>query len=114
MDSTITAAIIGGVVAIVAPILTLIVKEYLEQKSLKAVKGRRGALVGKWKGPLKRTVGPGGAPLNVEVTIEFTKHGKRILGRAIYTPNGSTTRQLDFTGGFLHEQFVKLDYKNPD
>ena len=46
--------------------------------------------------------------------MNFTKHRKRIVGRMTFTMPGLATRTLDFTGGFLHEQFVKLDYNNPD
>jgi hypothetical protein len=114
MSPTIVAAIIAGVVAIVAPIITLVAKEILEQKPFSPVTGRRKALVGKWHGILKEAKGPGGKPLEVDLTFEFTKHRKRILGRTTFTLPGRATRTLDFTGGFLHEQFLKLDYNNPD
>src|SRR2546423_14769182 len=107
MNPTIVAAIIAGAVAIVAPLITLVVKEILEQKPFSPVTGRRKALVGKWHGVLKEVNGPGGKPLEVDITFEFTKHRKRILGCATFTLPGLATRTLDFTGGFFHEQFLK-------
>ena len=114
MNPTIIAAIIAGAVAIVAPLIALFAKDYLAQKPLGRVIGRRKALVGKWKGSLKEEAGIGGSPLEIEVTVEFTKQGKRILGSAMLTRPGSAPRHLAFIGGFFHDQFVKLEYTNPD
>src|SRR5947209_1056856 len=112
MNPTIIASVIGGFVALVVPILTLIAKDWYEGRKFTKDKTRRDALVGTWRGPMKQAIGRNG-PFETVATIKFTEHGKKIIGKATYT-SGEAEYELDFVGGFLHEQFVKLDYNNPD
>jgi hypothetical protein len=114
MSPTIVAAIIAGSVAIIAPIITLLIKEWIEQKPFSKISGRQKALIGMWRGSLKQAIVREGTPAEMEITIKFIAKGKKILGSTTLTPPGFAQRELGFIGGFLHEQFVKLDYSNPD
>src|SRR5712691_9342390 len=89
MDQAITVAIIGAVGTVVAPIITLFVKEYIEQKPLGAMTERRTALVGDWKGSL-RPVGQE----DIEIEITFTKKKKKILGTGSFTAADGRSHHL--------------------
>jgi hypothetical protein len=113
METPIITAIIAGSVAIVSPIITYVVTRMYDQRGLGKIKGRRRAMVGSWKGDIVQEIDGKSVSMNLEIT--FTA-GKRVIegtGEFISQTTNQVTR-LKFTGGFYHEQFVKLDYANPD
>jgi hypothetical protein len=113
MEAPIIAAIISGSVAIVSPVITYAVTRVYDRRRLGKIEGRRKAMVGVWKGNIVQNMK--GALLSMSLEITFTASNKVIEGSGEFiSPTTNELAKLKFTGGFYHEQFVKLDYTNPD
>jgi hypothetical protein len=109
MDSTVIASVITGAAAIIVPFTTYLTKVY-EQRFLEPIsRSRRDALIGKWQGTVNQP------PSNATVTIYLNASRKKITGKADLNINFQGQPYfitLVFTGGFFHDRFLKLDYRN--
>ena len=117
MDPKIVAAIISGAFAVVAPILTLILKQYFDNRSkLPIPSGRREAITGRWQGMAHQEQGPQG-PFDFPLTVELTA-GRKILSGVLtirYEIDGRQEQaQFNVSGGFFHGSFLQLNYTPRD
>ena len=114
MDSTIVAAFVSGVLAIVAPIVTLLLKQYLDNRvKLPIAAGRRQALSGRWEGSLHQDRGPDGKPIDFPGSIDISAGRKTVSGTlTIRLDLDGQIEQAKFnlSGGFLHGVFLLLNY----
>ncbi len=112
MESATLAAIISGTAAIGSPLITLAATRIYDNRKLIAVKGsRRQAIVGTWLGRSKQK--HDGIDLETDVKLMITAGKKLIEGEAHFAgPITGRPTHVRFAGGFLYEQFVKLDYSN--
>jgi len=108
------AAIIGGGVALIAPITTYIATRLYDQRSLQKLDGSRRALLGKWRGELIQEYE--GKPVAVVIDLEFTAANKKIEGVAEVDDfrAGRPRDKLKLEGGFRVDRYIKLDYENRD
>ena len=113
METPIIVAIISGSVAIASPLITYVVTRMIDRRKLKDITGRRKAVIGSWQGNLVQEMS--GTVFTIELEMTFVAGKKTIEGRSeFYNPITNQITRLRFTGGFYHEQFVKLDYTNTD
>src|SRR5437868_1478080 len=98
METTIKAALISGVVAIVAPITTYVATRIYDRRGLGKIVGRRKALIGTWKGNIVQDDSQFGG---MNLTMTFTSSGKVIEGNCeLIYPVDNQLIKLRFTGGF--------------
>jgi hypothetical protein len=111
-DPAVVAAWIGGASAIVASLVTVVATKAHDYRFLQPMLAdRRKALVGNWHGEAVQ------AELTATVELRLGASGKNVTGVAeLQFVFGGTDRHLilDLTGGFLHDQFLKLDYTKKD
>jgi len=113
MQPEVVAAIITGGVAVLAPIITLVFKQIYDRRSLGNIKGRRKAVIGTWSGSIVQEIDSNVVSFNLEITFSAGK--KIVQGDASFiSPTNNQLTKLKFIGGFLHERFIKFEYKNPD
>ena len=113
MSPEIVAAIISSMVAIVAPIITLVVKNNYDRRFWETITGRKKAIIGTWVGAITQTID--NIPTSLNLEIVFTANKKIVKGDAsIISPTTGKSIKLKFVGGFLFERFIKFEYKNPD
>lgn len=112
MDVTLTAALITGLCTILAPIITLFLKNEIETKRYQTIsKNRRNALKGIWKGYVYQRSPVPDDSIDYEVTITF-KPGRKIeKGRAIYKI-GDFITDIKLTGGFYDSKYLRIHYEN--
>lgn len=113
------AAIISGIFVIVAPILAYIFTKHYENKDkdfLTISQSRKIALDGSWNGKVFQAEWLNGQPINYPFTITLDVSKKEIKGTGIvHFPMSKTeihSFNISLKGGFLHDRFLKLDYKN--
>jgi len=78
---------------------------------------RREALKGQWKGSARQEIGPDGNPIDYAVTsrVTATSHVIQAEAQLHFQMQGQKyTEHLQITGGFLHDRFLKLEYKISD
>jgi hypothetical protein len=105
------AAIVSGIFTFIGGLITFFLMKYYEQRQLLPVGGaRRNALCGNWKGQItQRTVG------SYEVEMSLQSKGNKIIGKGwLRHIERNLLITLEMEGGFLYENFLKLDYKNSD
>ena len=86
MDTAIIAALIGGACTLVASILTLLIKEIIDQRKLyKPAYDRREALLGKWQGQFIQRDQEKNNTFSYPTSFSFIPHRKVIKGEASYT-----------------------------
>lgn len=118
MDSTIIAAIIGGIFAIGASIVTFVVTRIFDNDSLSDTKNaRQFSITGRWEG---HTSQEGGVlvrkDLDVPLAFSFksTRRGTQGAGSLSITLQGNTTPttlNMIVKGKFVYERFLKLEYE---
>jgi hypothetical protein len=116
MDNSLVTAIITGVVAIVSPILTLIVKDRLERRQsiFKAQPlARRKAISGSWAGTVYQTEGPAGPPIKFDIELDLSTDGIKVGGKGFFEWDGRPT-ELQISGGYVDDSYLKLEYKDAD
>lgn len=131
MDPNITAAIVSGVFAITASIVTLLLKEYIEDidklpiskvvEELPISRVGHDVLNGIWGGTACQYQVPNcmSLPLNFPVLLEFSAGRKRIsgvltIGVELSLPYDSYNAEFDCTGGFYYGSFLQLNYMARD
>lgn len=107
-------AIVGAVGGATAGLLISAIRKI---RLFDPMRGRQNSLTGTWHGEATQTSSTGEI-LNYEVRLDL-KAGKRQIkgtGRIEGKIDGEiVVQQLDiFTGGFMFDQFLKLEYKNED
>lgn len=111
MDPPVIAALIT---AIVGPIVTLVATKAYERRFLEVMPdNRQKALAGTWAGVAHQEVGPDGNPLGSSITLELTTTRKTVAGTGRLCDQDYEAR-FTISGGFLHQRFLKLKYKNTD
>lgn len=111
MSPELSAELVKGLFAISGSLITFFLVKYYEHRQLLPVGGaRRKALCGNWKGQItQRTVGT----YAVEMSLE--SKGNKIIGKGwLRHIERNLLITLDMEGGFLYENFLKLDYRNAD
>ena len=106
------------ITAIIGPLLTYFIRDWHKNKPLKIIRaGRRKALNGNWQGSAYQEIGPDGNPLDAKLHYTLTASRKIVRGSGIYSlklKDKDQSRNFTASGGFLHDKFLKLDYKNTD
>lgn len=113
MDPAIIAAIIGGVCAVLGPIVTLLITRYLDNRDkLTMSTGRKAIISGQWKGKISQVNDRAGA---APITVKFIAKRKKVYGLTLiqYPSDGHKAAydaEFEFEGGFLYESYLRLDY----
>ena len=106
------------ITAIIGPLLTYFIIDWHQNRHLKIIRaGRRKALDGNWQGSVHQEVGPDRNPIDAKLYYSITASRKVVRGEGTYlTRWQDRDRVLKFTasGGFFHDRFLKIDYKNAD
>jgi hypothetical protein len=112
MDSPVIAAFVAGCFGIVSPIVTFVVTKQYEKRFLQPIsRDRAHALVGKWQGKIIQE----NLTCEIELNIEAVR--RKVVGKATIIRIVEEKKKLvnlDLDGGFLHDRFLKIDYKNSD
>lgn len=111
MSPQVSAAIVSGMFTFLGGLITFFLMKYYEQRQLLPVgSARKKALCGDWKGQvIQRSIGS----YEIEMSLAFKGH--KIIGKGWLRHNEKNLIiSLDMEGGFLYENFLKLDYKNAD
>lgn len=110
MSPQLVAGLVTGGCALVVPVITFVLTKAYEGRFFEPMaRSRREALAGKWRGRLDQ------APISGDLEVELDVASKRVHGKAHLTLDFEGKERfitLSLTGGFLHDQFLKLDYKN--
>ncbi len=114
MSPHLEEGLIKAVFGIAASVGTYILKKLYDERFLGTVRGSRRNVLGEWEGTIAQESGPSGVPVELPIRIVFTAGRKRIVGRAEYEMPGTRPTRLRFTGGFLYDQLMRLNYKNLD
>ena len=122
MEISLITAIIGVVGTISSPIITLWVKDRIERRQSKYLKGngdpkglpdRREAISGRWDGRVYQDIGPDGSPIEFDIEWQLKKDESKIDGVAYFEWNGKTIN-LKLSGGFIDDNYIQIDYKDED
>lgn len=111
MIPDVSAEIVKGVFAISGSLITFFLMKYYEQRQLLPVgSARRKALCGNWKGQVtQRSIG------TYEVEMSLDSKGSKIIGKGwLRNSKINSLIALEMEGGFLYENYLKLEYKNAD
>lgn len=118
MDSTIIAAIIGGISTIVAAIGTFALTRLLDSNALPGARNvRQNALTGHWKGEVRQEGGVRGIPINMQLDLKLKSTRRMVRGEASFTgtfQNQNFNVSANIWGNFVHGRFLKLEYEYPD
>jgi hypothetical protein len=112
MDSTLIAAIIGGICTIGAVLITPLAQRYFETKGFFPIdQDRRKILEGTWRGIVQQVIDSTYHKYQVDLIIEIK--GKKLVGTGIISSNGSLY-YVALDGSFRNDRFLKMDYQNKD
>lgn len=114
MDSTIVAAIIGGIFTVIASIVTFAITHVFDRNLLSAVKNiHHNLLDGDWKGTLQQEGGVQGTPIDIQVELTFKSTRRTVRGEGFLIAtfkNQSSKTPFLLLGRFIYEGFIKIDY----
>jgi hypothetical protein len=117
MSEGLLGAVIGAAATIVAVPLTVFLTRAIDRRDLLRIDRARRALAGKWRGTLEQ-YDDGARDVQVLVVeMDLSVRRKRVSGTGhfVATFKGSeVVVNLVFEGGFMHERFLKLEYRNDD
>jgi hypothetical protein len=115
MDSTILAAIIGGLCTIGASLGTLLLTHMMNKNPLYERNKRQISLGGHWEGTAHQELGPEGVPMDLQMAITLKSTRQAVLGEGdIRFPfqNQPITEHLSLiNGGFIYDRFLKIEYE---
>jgi hypothetical protein len=118
MDNTIIVGLLGAASTLAAPLVTLICERYIEDlKYQKPNSSRRLALLGDWEGETSQESENSNSRRRVRLRVRFTKSNRKVKGDSTVQwqiQQELKSLEIDFTGGFIYEDFIKLDYKSID
>lgn len=115
MDTTIIAAIIGGVFTVVGPIATFLVTRYIDNRDKQVMSfGRRAVMSGKWSGTTTQESG-NYSSFALPIFLKTVANRKTIKGEfrvqyPEYKNRPAHEDEFSFQGGFLYDRFLQLDY----
>ena len=108
MDPTITVSLVGSAATIIAPVIALWAKRWIDERPMRNISANRlSALNGTWEGEIIRP-GPDG-DARIIFSSELRVKGKRISGESVY--RDFDTRLL-VTGWPLDASFIRIDYRD--
>ncbi len=115
MDSTIVAAIIGGIFTIGASIGTFAITRIFDSNLLLVTRNvRQKSLTGQWKGPVHQEGGIQGTPIDIQLALTLRSTRRVVRGEGFFTgafQNQTFNTTMTILGGFVHERFLKLEYE---
>jgi hypothetical protein len=117
MSEGFLGALIGAAATILAVPLTVFLTRAADRRDLLRIDRARGALAGQWRGTLEQYDDGMGNVQVVLVEMNLSVRRKRVLGSGHFVAmfkGSEITVNLVFEGGFLHERFLKLEYRNAD
>ncbi|MDX1939016.1 MAG: hypothetical protein SFU99_00610 [Saprospiraceae bacterium] len=100
-------ALIGAIAIIVAPIITLIIQEWIQNRKYPSV-GNRRDISGIWKGSTVQ-----GNSRSVNISGILKAKTKKISGDAVVEWENSSMK-LKFKGHFLDENHIHINYESDD
>lgn len=109
----ITEAVIAGVATILASIITLLIKEYLDKRkeSYKRIDDQiRDVVYGKWKGTFQQVFNDSLQTIDFEMELKVSSRGK-VIGTGKYLFENEVY-VVNISGGFYSNRFLKMDYEN--
>jgi hypothetical protein len=110
MDSTILAAIIGGFSTLGAGIVAVLVTRVVDNPMGFKKNPRQAALAGHWDGIVHQEGGLG----DYHITFQLKPTGRTVRGEgrvSFISQNANINELLTFSGGFVHDRFLKLEYE---
>ena len=114
MNETILPQIIAGVSVILAPILTLLIKGYIDNRPIFPIPvGRRQAITGRWEGTCHQMPVSTGETLDYSITADLIAGRKKVTGTFTirYEWNDQIIQEVfNVTGGFFYSRFLRLNY----
>jgi hypothetical protein len=109
------AAITAGV-ALTSAFATWIAKRIYDTRVLHSVsRDRRSVLNGRWLGQIYQERGPEGKEISLRLSIDFIVSRKKVSGNGVVwvvVDGKETEERFLLEGGFLHDQFLQLSYRN--
>lgn len=116
MDNNLLLGILGIIGTVLAPIVTLFIKQYLDQRPLKNLSSqRRKSIEGNWKGTVTHKNPMQGWPKSVPIELKFSVKRKKVIGAGSYHSFvDSKERKWKLEGGFRTDQYLLLNYQNSD
>ena len=118
MDSEILVALIGGgfliISAIVSPLIVSKIKNRnLNVSFLNVDNNRQKAICGKWEGIIEYDDSYDNRLDTHPIESSFWSKGNYIIGKANYISDAGPAT-LKFKGGFYHNRFLRIDFKNEE
>ena len=118
MDINVITTVITSTTTIVSPFLTYLVIKAIEQRHFKKISNNRiSAISGKWEGKSYQ-ICENGDQYKLFTSANFTISKKIIRGQIYIVGelNNGTKKDTTFNvkGGFLHDEFLKIDYQSTD
>jgi len=108
----ILVAVIGLIGTVSAPIITLIVESWYEQRQYPVPAEKRlNYLVGNWKGKFLQK-NDKGIPIVTETTASLINEGRIISGQALFTSFHGRATRLRLYNGVFDGNLLKLEYEN--
>ena len=108
----IIAAIIGGICAVVGPIIAYFVRRIADTYLFQRIpKDRRAAIEGHWSGSMEQEFR--GQKVTYPGDLELAVHGRALRGTLHVTLTVAGQRlepTFSMSGGFLHDRFARFDY----
>lgn len=112
MDSTIIAAIIGGISTIGASIVTFAITRIFNDDSLPITRSvHQISLTGSWEGTVHQDIGPGGAPVDASSHLTLNSTRRAVRGESVLTWPQRKPQHLSLVGKFVYARFVRLEYE---
>lgn len=115
MDTTIIAAIIGGVFTVIGPVATFLVTRYVDNRDKQVMSfGRRAVMTGKWNGKTTQEFG-NYSSIALPIALDLVANRKTIKGEfrvqyPEYENKPAHEDEFSFQGGFLYDRFLQIDY----
>jgi hypothetical protein len=116
MDSTIIAAIIGAAATVGASIATFVLTRLFDNIPLPPKNARQSSLIGRWEGTIHWEGGQG-APCDMQFSLDVKSIRRTIRAEGKWwftSQNQGNIQDVIMTGIFMHDRFLKLEYKRVD
>lgn len=114
MDTTILAAIIGGIFTVTGSLVTFVFTRVSDSHLFLAAKNiHHHALDGNWKGTFDQEGGVQNVPISMPVDITFKSTRRMVRGEGSITgtfKNQTFNAPVLLLGRFVNERFIKIDY----
>lgn len=112
MDSTIIAAVIGGVFTVGASFGTFAITRIADSTAFPRTKNvHQLSLTGFWEGTVHQAQGPEGVPADAPSSLTLTSTHRAIRGESILSWPHRKPQHLSLAGKFVYARFVRLEYE---